>query len=202
MPSKYQRKSQIRDPFKKIIIAMEGNTTEPNYFSAVKKKLQASSLKIILLTRDEKNTNSAPIHIIEEIKNYKKKDSIDKNDELWLIIDKDRWPDSQLSTVAEECITSKYNLGLSNPCFEIWLILHYDNLSGHIGETWSSRTAHDRWNSIHAAHNISSHQKIADNILPAIDNAKELDKNKTARWPNTIGTRVYKLAESIVENSK
>ena len=67
MPSKYQRKSQIRDPLKRIVIAMEGNKTEPLYFNAIKRKYRATSLKVVLLARDESNTNSAPSHVVEQL---------------------------------------------------------------------------------------------------------------------------------------
>ena len=67
MPSKYKRKSSIRDPYKKIIIAMEGNRTEPLYFNEVKKEFRSSILKVELLTRDESDTRSAPKHVIEQL---------------------------------------------------------------------------------------------------------------------------------------
>jgi hypothetical protein len=200
MLSKYQRKSKIRDPLKRIIIAMEGNKTEPKYFDEIKKRFKASSLSIILLTRDETDTNSAPNRVIVQLKNYKQNNKIEKHDELWLIIDKDRWPPQQLSEVAQECVTSQYNMGLSNPCFEIWLILHFDNLFEHVGATWSPQTASAKLNSVHETYNISSYSQIADKIETAIENSKILDIDRTSRWPNTLGTRVYILAESILRN--
>lgn len=199
MPSKYKRKSQKRNPLKKIVIAMEGNITEPGYFNAVKKKYQAPTL--IILKREKENTRSAPSNVLDQIKRYKKNNVVDANDEFWLVIDKDRWTDKQLNTTSNECRSSKCQLALSNPCFEIWLILHFDDLSKDSGEIWSSAKAHDKWNSVCKNKKISSYLKIVENIKCAVENSEKLDIEKEARWNNSLGTRVYKLAISILENT-
>ncbi len=123
MPSKYKRKSLLKEPFKKIVIAMEGTKKEPNYFSAVKKTYRTTSLDIVLLKRED--TVSAPKHVIKELHKFKKENKLNYNDELWLVIDKDRWPEVQLSQVSADCSTNGYFLALSNPRFELWLLLHF-----------------------------------------------------------------------------
>ncbi len=206
MPSKYKRKSSVRDPYKKIVIAMEGNRTEPLYFNEVKKKFRSSAVKVELLTRDESDTRSAPVHVIEQLNSYKKNNRLLDTDKLWLVIDRDRWPQEQLHDVASRCSTSRYYLGVSNPCFEIWLVLHYEDLSGITSpekeQLLSTQTTKEKWSEIYSRKRIGSYSQIIEQINNAIINAQNLDRDRTSRWPNSIGSRVYKLAESIIENSQ
>ena len=204
--SKYKRKSSIRDPYKKIVIAMEGNRTEPLYFNEAKKKFRSSAVKVELLTRDALDTRSAPVHVIEQLNRYKKNNRLLDSDELWLVIDRDRWPEEQLHDVATRCSTSRYNLGVSNPCFEIWLVLHYEDLSG-IDDTEketlsSSGNTKNRWSEINTRERIGSYSQIIEKIDNAITHAQNLDIDPTSRWPNSLGSRVYRLAVSIIENSQ
>jgi hypothetical protein len=206
MPSKYKRKSLIRDPYKKIVIAMEGNRTEPFYFREAKKKFRSSTVKVELLTRDESDTRSAPVHVIEQLNSYRKNNRLLDTDELWLVIDRDRWPEEQLHDVSTRCSTSRYHLSVSNPCFEIWLVLHYEDLTD-IGDTdketlSSSRNTRSKWSEINSRERIGSYSQIIEKIDTAITYARNLDRDQTTRWPNSIGSRVYRLAVSIIEDSQ
>ncbi|MEN8907576.1 MAG: RloB domain-containing protein, partial [Clostridiales bacterium] len=59
-----------------------------------------------------------------ELNDTKEKYAID-NKELWIVIDKDRNSEYSLKTFISDC---KYNIVLSNPCFELWLLLHLTNI--------------------------------------------------------------------------
>jgi len=41
-------------------------------------------------------------------------------------------------------------------------------------------------------------QMLIAHVEEAIERAKTLDKNPADRWPQTLGTRVYLLAESVM----
>ena len=171
MPSKYQRKSQTRTPFKKIVIAMEGVKTEPAYFFAVKEKYKSSSLQIIPLDRETTDGRSAPKHVIDHLDSYVANNSLLKSDECWIVIDKDRSPVLQIKLVAAHCSTHKnYHLALSNPCFEIWLVLHYKDLSGLSAIEIKDHSERDKikrkW----------AHIKSAANIIPTITSLTTLKK--------------------------
>ena len=42
---------------------------------------------------------------------------------------------------------------------------------------------------------------LIKHVEVAIERAKLLDKNPADRWPQTIGTRVYRLAESVMNRN-
>lgn len=73
-----------------------------------------------------RKNNSSPEHVLKQLNDYKKEYELESDDELWLVIDKDRWPDAMLSHVATECTQDIYmHVAISNPCLELWLLLHF-----------------------------------------------------------------------------
>lgn len=65
---------------------------------------------------------------MKQLNDYKGQYELESDDELWLVIDKDRWTDAMLSHVAKECAQDDYlHVAMSNPCFELWLLLHLVN---------------------------------------------------------------------------
>lgn len=110
-----------------IVIASEGKDTERIYFKALAKKYANPRVHMHILERaeDEKN-NSSPEHVLKQLNDYKKEYELESDDELWFVIDKDRWPDAMLSHVATECTQDIYmHVAISNPCIELWLLLHF-----------------------------------------------------------------------------
>ena len=62
---------------------------------------------------------------MKQLNKYKGQYELESDDELWLVIDRDCWTDALLSHVAKECAQDDYlHVALSNPCFELWLLLH------------------------------------------------------------------------------
>lgn len=51
-------------------------------------------------------------------------------DKVCLIVDRDRksFKEEQYDYVVRVCEEKRYNLYVSNPCFELWLLLHYDEV--------------------------------------------------------------------------
>lgn len=46
-----------------------------------------------------------------------------------MVIDRDKWEIKMLSEIQSKCKQKGIGLCISNPCFEIWLILHYKDLT-------------------------------------------------------------------------
>ena len=45
-------------------------------------------------------------------------------------------------------------------------------------------------------------QMLITHVEEAIERARALDKNPNDRWPQTLGTRVYLLAESVMNKNQ
>lgn len=208
----YTRKEASLDS-KLIIIAAEGEFTEKIYFEALRKHARNSRVHIKILERDEENRhNSSPEYVLGQLTQYKLENPIEQDDELWLVIDKDKWTAKSIRAVAQRCAQdSSYHLALSNPCFELWLILHIIDASLESDEEKVKmlKNRKEKKNAdpylkrklraLLGSYNESNYDadQLVVQIAEAITRAETLDKNKKARWPQGLGTHVYKLAKSI-----
>ncbi len=126
------RESNVFDVEQLFILAYEGNKTEPTYFESLKNNpaFKHGIIELISLRRPEDDTNSAPRHIFEKLKNETKdKYNFKNSDEFWMIIDRDRNRDN-IPKYFELCQNEgNFYFALSNPCFELWLLLHIKDLN-------------------------------------------------------------------------
>lgn len=211
------RKEAYRD-VRLIIIASEGKETEKIYFNALAKVFRNPRVHVkVLERREDEQHNSSPLHVMNQLNDYKDQYSLEADDELWLVIDKDRWSDALLSQVAQKCSQDcNMQMALSNPCFELWLLLHLVNaakLSCEEQQRWlinrRKTKRSDPYLKVRLREEMGSYHEsnynaeaLVINVKDAIARARELDINPTDRWPQTLGTRVYLLAESIIRDCR
>lgn len=197
-----------------IVIASEGKDTERIYFEALAREYVNPRVHVRVLERgEEEKNNSSPEHVLKQLNDYKRQYSLESDDELWLVVDRDRWTEAMLSHVAKECAQDDYlHVALSNPCIELWLLLHLVDvslLSPEEQKQWldnrkRSKNADPylkvRLRQAMGAYHESSYdaQMLIAHVKVAITRARALDKNPADRWPQTLGTRVYLLAESVM----
>lgn len=211
-----ERREAYRDA-RLIVIASEGKDTERIYFKALAKEYTNLRVHVHILERsvDEQN-NSSPEHVLKQLNDYKNQYELEADDELWLVVDKDRWTEAMLSRVATECSQEvAMHMALSNPCFELWLLLHIEDVASLTPEEqmiWmenrrKSKNA-DPYLKVRLRQKIGSYHESSYDTLAliahvedAIERARALDKNPADRWPQTLGTRVYLLAESIMNRN-
>lgn len=208
-----ERQEAFRDA-RLIVIASEGKDTERIYFKALAKEYTNPRVHVHILERCEnEQNNSSPEHVLKQLNDYKELYALEADDELWLVVDKDRWTEAMLSRVATACAQDDYmHMALSNPCIELWLLLHLVDFSLLTPEEqlqWlenrrKSKSANPylkvRLRQEMGAYHESAYdaQMLIAHVEEAIERAKVLDKNPADRWPQTLGTRVYLLAESVM----
>ena len=212
----FARKSKLRDA-KAIVIATEGELTEPIYFEALAldERFRNPRVKITVLPTTE--GHSAPDHVIRRLDKIRRNYRFYEGDQLWLVIDKDNWDDSKLSRIAQLVSQEeKYYLADSTARFELWLLLHHRSLD-HYTELELTELKENRKEKFRSKRRRldleladicgsydRSRLKSSDyipHIEVAIPNAENADENKDDRWLNEIGSRVYKLAQSIISSS-
>lgn len=80
----------------------------------------------MLETQDGK---SAPEHILNRINEYIEEFEIGEGDTFWVVCDCDHWvkPNhiQNLTYVLQQCRQKGIQVALSNPCFDLWLLLHF-----------------------------------------------------------------------------
>jgi hypothetical protein len=101
---------------------VEGEKIETQYFSLF------NNLQTLIKVNCLKgNHASSTPQVLKRMKEYLQKERLRSSDEAWLVVDKDLWTDDQLDQLhnwAQE--RNNYGFALSNPKFEYWLLLHFE----------------------------------------------------------------------------
>ena len=117
---------------KYFVLSYEGTVTEKRYFEALRTsdKFNDSGLvEVIPLPRVKSaKLGSNPNVVKSLLKKAKEELNFRPTDEFWLIIDKDNWAwehHVDLDQLVADCKAEEnFHVAMSNPCFELWLILH------------------------------------------------------------------------------
>ena len=202
----FVRRSGFRDATL-FVIASEGAVTELNYFNGLKDRWHNPRVHPEVVTRDDP-TLSSPEHVMRVLDQFAKQYKLRDGDQLWVVIDRDSqsWKPRMMASVARECKRKKYYLAVSNPCFEIWLLLHFEDvpngMTARIQELTENK--HGLLKSMVAGHCAVKRDYI-DHFLPhteiAIDRAEVLDRKPRERWPSQLGTRAYRLVRPLIPTS-
>ncbi|MDR2401346.1 MAG: RloB family protein [Deferribacteraceae bacterium] len=119
-----------------------------------------------------------------------------ENFEAWLVADKDNWSDKQLKELYKWLQgNSNYGLALSNPKFEYWLLLHFEDGNN----VKSSRDCDNRLKHYLPNYDktIAPNKFVCGEIKKAAERAEKRD-NACKGMPNAIGSAaVYKLIKRI-----
>ena len=119
-----------------ISIVGEGKSEE-QYFCGLRDYLTESGnnyiLKIEVLEKaSDYEHKSHPNHLFELLEERAKswEEWGIESSELWMIIDRDSQDRSakQLQDIVTACNEKSYHIALTNPAFELWLLLHLTNL--------------------------------------------------------------------------
>ena len=76
-----------------------------------------------------RNNQSAPNHVLENFRELAKEYQLGDDDRAFLVLDRDRWDAKLFANAARECEQSNFELIVSNPCFELWVLLHFVDVS-------------------------------------------------------------------------
>ena len=131
-----RRKAQL-EPRRLFILFLEGKKTEPTYFEALKRACRSILIKIephpgagVPYTIAEKAVERAQELGLSR-RSRRRKDSYEDRDQVWAVFDRDEHP--RFNEAVELCQNHGIGVGRSEPCFELWLILHerdYDRPNG------------------------------------------------------------------------
>ena len=124
------RRPAVREPKARFYIVTEGKNTEPQYFRMIEARYRHSLIKIEIepAVGDPSAIARRCLEIAKDkglASRRKRRDSFEANDEVWAIFDRDEHP--HYEGAVAQCRDAKVQVARSNPCFELWLILHYQD---------------------------------------------------------------------------
>lgn len=108
------------------LIVCEGKETEPRYFEGMKEALGAANgRKVAVVVR---GSGKHTLDLFEYAEDYCRY-APDSFNHVWLVFDKDDFPAGDFDLVERKCAAvsspaCKFHALWSNPCFEIWPLLH------------------------------------------------------------------------------
>ena len=176
-----------------IFIACEGEQTERQYFSF--NCLKNSRVKLIIIPSDGK---SAPSYVLDNLKARTKSYSLNVSDQMWIVSDIDKWNyETQLKPLFGKKIkTIPVQLALSNPCFEVFLYLHFFDMPAEpfIDAHHVERVLRKKLGSYSKT---KLDEKIYEPLIWHAITESQKTTYSTFRLPNNPGTDVGKLIESI-----
>jgi len=190
---RFIRKTGFREQIPVILVATEGDKTEPQYFEILKSANKALNIQIV-----PSKGKSSPSGVLKNIKEEIKKREIGKRDKAWLVVDIDEWTINELNVVYEwSLLKANYGLAVSNPKFEYWLLLHFDKGNNIKNKEECIKRLLRHIPSFEKG-DIDKDKFTIERIKGAIINAKKKDTPACEKWPEDIGTTVYKLVEILL----
>lgn len=193
-----RRRGPTRQPKIRILIVCEGKLTEPEYFRAFQQS--ARNPRVHLEVAKE---TGVPLTVVQEAMHHKEaaaqeaRRQHDENlcwDEVWAVFDVDEHPN--LDKARQLASTSGILLAVSNPCFELWALLHFQDQRAHC-ERDKARAALQR----HLPRYDKSldFAKMHPHYDEAVQRAKALDREAAVhKGPGRNPTTgVYQVTESI-----
>ncbi|MDD4059785.1 MAG: RloB family protein [Kiritimatiellae bacterium] len=188
------RNAGVRRYKRVFLISCEGSVTEPEYFDFFQRHAIIKCLRA--------KGKSAPQAVLERMNKEFDRTPFRKGDEAWLVVDKDDWNDSQLVELhrwTEEHSVVKRGLAVSNPRFELWLLLHFEEVAHPCpGHKCTNRLEKHLTN--YKKH-LACGAFPRESVDSAIARAKKLDQPAALDWPRKTGTTVYRLAEDLLRKA-
>ena len=192
----------LRD-YKLFAIACEGGKREPDYFrlfEQISKRITVDIIEDIVNDDEMKSkyeTKSAPKWVLDRAVKYIESEDLKDEDDLWFVIDKDKWTYKQIKEIESYCNDyPNRHIVISNPCFEVWLYFHkkfqIPNADKINCKTLKTEVSKLEKGGYHP-------DKFIPYLFDAISNSKNNDTNINHFMPNNCETKVYQLGEALVE---
>lgn len=109
----------------------EGKDTEPEYFTGVIRFLRATGVDLHT-ARIQGHGGKDPERVVKETVRLKEGDPYGY-DECWSVVDVDQH--SKLPGAIRLAAREGISLSVSNPCFEVWLVWHHEELRREVTST-------------------------------------------------------------------
>jgi hypothetical protein len=190
----------LRDA-KLFVVATEDTCAPKQYFSFFPHP------RVHVKVLETQDGLSSPEHVIKRLVAYANDYQIGEEDQLWALLDTDHWimgnHKQNLIASLNDARSHGYRVAMSNPCFDLWLLLHH--LPVAVGHVFAN--SDEIANAIRAAcgefnkTNLKSSHYSSEQVANAVQHAKALEPSgvdvETGFWPESTGSRVYLLIEQL-----
>lgn len=180
-----------------FIVLCEGKATEPNYLYALQQLSEIRRSVSVAIKVNKSRSGAAPLALVDAAIQVKGESK--DLDEVWCVFDVEApniHPD--LKEAVEKAEKHEIKVAISNPCFELWLILHYRMCHGYLS---SKEACKQRSNLDGSAGKEVDGKKYMPKRKTAVKNARVLNdthiSNKRSLPHNNPSSGMYHLLEAI-----
>ena len=177
------------------VIAIEGEKAEKQYFQ----KFGSTKIKIEILPTLS-GDSAEPEGIIVRLQKYKQANDLDEDDKCWLVVDVDHRSEDRLKAVCIQAKAERFQVAISNPCFEFWLFLHKfeaDELLQSIHDAEPEQRPHEMKLMLQYDYKSLPYKAFRSDVERAIQRAKRNEEGRRSAVPVFPGTDVYRVVESL-----
>ena len=198
----FKRQPPRRSPQKRVLVVCEGECTEPRYFEALRNRLRLNTLVV----KPTKGVDPRTLVNIASKENKEEKRNGERFDFVYCVFDRDSHP--QFKEASKTALDRGFKLARSWPCFEFWLLLHFEFVRAPYARSGSASPCDA------CIHDLRKHlpgyskgdQMTLDNLWPlleeAIANGYRAATDAAATDASNPSTEVHKLVVLLRNLSK
>lgn len=188
-----------------FLVASEDRYAVEQYFNG----LRFRRVHVVTLPTGEDN-KSAPVHVVDRLKAEVFKLDLQKDDQLWFALDTDdRLDGGHMKSwirALREAKQIEAKPAISNPCFEVWLLLHVAEDLSVLPAEPKAKDAEQALKKIlpngYNKTNIPCDEFSRELAQLATLRAEKIDPNPNESWPKSAGTHFYRLMKAIFESER
>ena len=123
------RKPPKLEPKRRLLVVCEGEVTEREYLQGYERWAKNATVRVEVA--DERGDPKKVVEIAKDLAEKastearKKDDEFIAFDEVWCVFDRDEHDSNRFHGAIQMAQANGFQLAVSNPCFELWLLLHF-----------------------------------------------------------------------------
>lgn len=201
--NKFSRPQKQREIGAKLIIVCEGETEEV-YFNAIRITKRLQTLKIKVINPEFTDPENIVKYAIKLRNEAKKEKNWQPEDEAWAVYDGDEHKvkdENNWKRAIDLANKEDIKLGISNPSFELWFLLHYQDQNANIHRNVTNRRLKEhlptyiKTNDFYES-DFKQNTRLA--IERALNISERIERDLLEKYSNP-STEIYLLVNRLLE---
>jgi hypothetical protein len=196
-----RRRVGIRRPKKTLLVFCEGEKTEPQYLEALKRQPEVRDAAAVDLRIETGHGGAVPQTLVSLAIAARDRAAAEEGeiDEFWCVFDVE-WPKNHpgLKQAIQQARDNGIHLAVTNPCFELWLILHFQAYGSWLENEGARRLRRELDGSSNKSLDAARYMPL---IMDATNRAAALErrhKNEGTTFPHdNPSSGMYRLIASV-----
>ncbi|MCP2256937.1 RloB-like protein [Streptoalloteichus tenebrarius] len=186
--SQHRNTRPRRQPASRVLIVSCGERTELDYFDGLRRSLKPPTVALAV-----KPKKASPDQLVAYARKLREQDP-GGFDEVWCVMDVDHYDlEGAISAAREGGVV----LAISNPCFEVWLLLHFVACASPFSNEKAVRDALRRHVPGYKKNNLDF-AVFQPHVMDAIERAKNITPAHGQAHTNP-STGVWRLVEVVLD---